>query len=81
MTELEYREKMLEAAKLRSRAAHQKDQANSYKRAMETARDEKQRSNQQCQADKVAAMAEENLAKAALIEAKAKVEFQDSEAL
>jgi len=76
MTETEYRQELLKAAKLRTRAAHQRDQANAYRRAMKTARDDDQRSHQEHQADKVEAMANQNLAEADLIEAQAKEEHQ-----
>ena len=72
MTETEYKQELLRAAKLRSRAAHQRDQANAYRRAMKTARDDDQRAHQQHQAEKVGAMANQNIAEADLIEADAK---------
>lgn len=38
MTETEYRQKLLDVATLRERAAHQREQALSYRRAMKSAR-------------------------------------------
>jgi len=71
MTEIEYKKAMLEAAQLRTRAAHQRDNAMSHRRQAKREAYEGQAEICLSKATKIEALAAENEAKADLIEAEA----------
>ena len=80
MTEIEYRQKLVEATKLRSRAAHQMEQAAAYRRQAQKHVYPGQEDVCIGKADTVQAMAAENRAKADLLAAEAKAEYKQGDA-